>query len=242
MSDSAEQATNPGEAVGGPPSPQRPHSAPPESGEAQIRGQRRRQQGAAPRPAVTNAPADVRRAPVARAILGETSTLVSCPDAASVLYLLPLLQPYGTMKPAFVISSADAYQVTGALGAIKADVVLLAALMLEPLTRNRLNMAAIFAKAGARVSLRPAEDSPEGYATLRFQLAELVRHGLDRDTALRSITLSPAEMLGISDRTGSIDIGRDGNLLLLDADPLDAGARVRTVLLEGRTIFDDAGK
>ena len=215
----------------------------PEAGsENQIRGQRRRQPGAAPRQASTNAPPDVRRAPVTRAILGETSAIITCPDAASVLYILPLLQPYDTLKPSFVISTAETFQVTSALGAIKAGVILPAALTLEPLTRNRLNMPAIFAKAGAKIALRPFEDSPEGYATLRYQVAELVHYGLNRDIALRAITLSPAEMLGVSDRLGSIDVGRDASLLLLDADPLEPGSRVRTVLLEGRTVFEDTAR
>ena len=184
----------------------------------------------------------MRRAPVTRAILGETSAIITCPDAASVLYLLPLLQPYDMLKPSFVISTAETIQVTSALGAIKAGVILPAALTLEPLTRNRLNMPAIFAKAGAKIALRPFEDSPEGYASLRYQVAELVHYGLNRDIALRAITLSPAEMLGVSDRLGSIDVGRDGSLLLLDADPLEPGSRVRTVLLEGRTVFEDTAR
>jgi hypothetical protein len=205
----------------------------------QVRGQRRRQPGAGPRPPVTNASADAKRAPVVRAVTGETPTIIVCPDAASVPHLLPLLKGYDTLKPVFVLSSADIWQAAPAFGGVKASVVLPAALSYEPLTRKRLNMPAIFAKAGAKVALRPPHDSPEGYLTLRYQLGELVKFGLDRAMALRAVTLSPAEMLGIADRVGSIDVGRDGNLILLDADVLDPVARVRTVLLEGRVVYEE---
>ena len=181
----------------------------------------------------------MRRAPVARAVLGETPAIIQCPDAASVLYLLPLLQPYDAMKPVFVLGVVQMYQVADAFGAKKASVVLPAVITLESLTRNRINAPAIYAKAGAKIALRPIDDTPEGYATLRCQLGDLVRNGLDRDVALRAVTLSPAEMLGIADRAGSIDAGRDGNLLLLDADPLERGSRIRAVLLDGRIVFDD---
>ena len=209
------------------------------NGDEQIRGQRRRPPGAAPRAAASNAPLDARRAPVTKAILGQTPTLIVCPDAASVLYLLPLLQPYGGMKTAFVMSGLDTFQAADALGARKASVILPAVINLEPLTRNRLNLPVILSKAGAKIALRPYEDTPEGYQTLRFQVAELVRMGLDRDLALKAITLSPAEMLGISDRVGSIDNGRDGNLILLDGDPLQPGTRVRTLLLEGKAVYEE---
>jgi len=207
--------------------------------EEQIRGQRRRQPGAGPRATTSSAPPDVRRAPVVRAVMGETPTIVVCPDAASAGYLLPLLQPFTTMKPAYVIGSADSFKAVDAFGAAKASVIVPALISIEPLTRNRINLPAILSKAGAKLALRPSDDSPEGYASLRSQLAELVRNGLSRDTALRAVTLSPAEMLGASDRVGSIDVGRDGNLILLDGDPLEATARVRTVLLEGKRVFEE---
>src|SRR5262249_43520558 len=131
------------------------------------------------------------------------------------------------------------YKVAKPLGEKKASVVLLAELTNEPLTVNRLNLPAILAKAGAKIALRPPNDSPEGYQVLRYQVGELIKSGLDRDAALRSITLAPAEMLGLASRIGSIETGRDANLILLDGDPFQPTSRIRTVLLEGKIAYEE---
>jgi hypothetical protein len=180
-----------------------------------------------------------RREPVTRALQGIIPTYITCSDPASVLYLLPLLQPYTTLKLVYVVSGAETYKVAEPLGQKKASVILLAELTMEPLTTNRINIPAILAKAGAKVALRPPTDSPEGYQLLRYQVGELIKMGLDRDTALKSITLTPAEMLGIASRVGSIETGRDANLILLDGDPFLTTSRIRTVLLEGKTAYEE---
>ncbi len=71
-------------------------------------------------------------------------------------------------------------------------------------------------------------------------MGELVRAGLDRDTALRAVTLSPAEMLGLDYRLGSLQPGRDANLVILDGDVFDARAGIQRVLIEGKTVYDAA--
>ena len=65
-------------------------------------------------------------------------------------------------------------------------------------------------------------------------MAELVRAGLDRESALRAMTLNPARVLGIQDRVGSIEKGKDADLLFLTGDPFDARTRVNRVMIQGR--------
>jgi len=222
----------------------RPNAAPSDRAGAtadntQGRGQRRSGGGSAGpggRPATGNAAE--RSAPVLKAFNGAIPTFISCPDDASVSYALPLFQAFATLKPVYILSAPDSYRIAYALGAKKASVIVSAALVLEPLTTNRINLPAILTKAGAKIACRPPTDDVEGYRELRFKMGELVKNGLDRDIALRAITLSPAEMLGVSDRVGSLDVGRDGNLLLLDGDPLEARTRIRKVLLEGKVVYD----
>ncbi|HLK61425.1 MAG TPA: amidohydrolase family protein, partial [Chthonomonadaceae bacterium] len=183
--------------------------------------------------------ADVRREPVLRAVQGTLPTIFTCGDSASVTYLMPLLQAYTTLKPVYVLSSPETYRIADLLGQKKANIVFPAALNLEPLTVNRINVPAILTKAGAKVALRPQADTPEGYQNLRYQVGELVKYGMDRTAALRAITLAPAEMLGLGDRVGSIDTGRDANLILLDGDPFVSTTRIRSVLLEGKTVYEE---
>jgi hypothetical protein len=204
----------------------------------QGRGQRRGGGGFAGPGGPATGNAEERRAPVLKAFNGAIPTFINCPDDASVSYALPLFQAFATLKPVYILNAPDSYRIAYALGAKKASVIVSAALVTEPLTTNRINLPLILQKAGAKIACRPPTDDVEGYRNLRFKMGELVKNGLDRDVALRAVTLSPAEMLGVSDRVGSLDVGHDGNVLLLDGDPLEARTRLQTVLLEGKVVYD----
>ena len=65
-----------------------------------------------------------------------------------------------------------------------------------------------------------------------------MRFGLDRDVALRGVTLEPAEVLGLADRVGSLEAGKDANLILLDGDPLEPATRIQMVILEGENVYE----
>ncbi len=63
-----------------------------------------------------------------------------------------------------------------------------------------------------------------------------VKHGLPYEEALRAITINPAEILGVADRVGSIEVGKDADLRILDGDPLELQTRVEMVLIDGEII------
>jgi adenine deaminase len=62
--------------------------------------------------------------------------------------------------------------------------------------------------------------------------------GLTHDEALKLVTLNPAIQLGIDKRVGSIDIGKDADLVIYNHDPLSAYAVVQQTLIDGRVYFD----
>jgi imidazolonepropionase-like amidohydrolase len=94
-----------------------------------------------------------------------------------------------------------------------------------------------FHRAGVRFALQ-AQSTTYGARYLWYQAATAVSYGVPRADALRAITLTAAEILGLADRVGSIEPGKDANLLLLTGDPLDTGAWVDTVLIEGRIAYE----
>lgn len=61
--------------------------------------------------------------------------------------------------------------------------------------------------------------------------------GLTRDQALRAITLSAAEHIGLEDRLGSIDPGKDGDLVLWRGDPFDTRTEVEATLIDGKVVY-----
>jgi imidazolonepropionase-like amidohydrolase len=64
-----------------------------------------------------------------------------------------------------------------------------------------------------------------------------VKEGLDPVTALRAITINPARIAGIDDRVGSLEVGKDANVVLWSGDPLDVLSRVERAYIGGREVY-----
>jgi len=97
--------------------------------------------------------------------------------------------------------------------------------------------AGLLAKAGVKVAIQTDEMSAVRYMTLNAALA--VSEGMDAAEALRAITLTPAEVLGIADRVGSLEKGKDADIVILSAHPFDIpGSRVERVLIGGQTVYE----
>ncbi|MCH2142983.1 MAG: amidohydrolase family protein [Phycisphaerales bacterium] len=65
-----------------------------------------------------------------------------------------------------------------------------------------------------------------------------MRAGLDRETALRSVTINAAEMLDLGDRIGSLEVGKDADLVWLSGDPFSNFTKIRGTWVEGDRVFD----
>ncbi|MCC3300283.1 amidohydrolase [Arthrobacter sp. zg-Y895] len=72
---------------------------------------------------------------------------------------------------------------------------------------------------------------------LIYQAALAVKEGLDPDEALRAVTINPARVLGLADRLGSLEPGKDADLLLWSGDPLDVMQRALKVWIGGREVY-----
>ena len=99
-----------------------------------------------------------------------------------------------------------------------------------------INNADLLSRAGVRVALHTSASSATQY--LLMNAAYAVRYGMDRDKAFRAVTSFPAELLHLEDRIGSIDVGRDADLVILSGEPLDFASRVEKVLVNGRIVFE----
>lgn len=74
--------------------------------------------------------------------------------------------------------------------------------------------------------------------TLNLEAAFAVRGGLSEDAALEAITITPARLLGVDDRVGSIEVGKDCDLLLTDRDVLHYEMLARYTVVNGRVAYD----
>lgn len=64
-----------------------------------------------------------------------------------------------------------------------------------------------------------------------------VQHGLSREDALKCITINAAEITGIADRVGSLEAGKDADVVVFDRDPMDFDAKVDMVLVNGEIVY-----
>jgi imidazolonepropionase-like amidohydrolase len=100
--------------------------------------------------------------------------------------------------------------------------------------------AALCAAAGVNVAIH--SDSSEGVQRLFVEAAKCVRWGLPEDEALRAITINPAWQLGVHERTGSIEVGKDADLALFSKHPFDVTTRVDGTWIDGRRVFTREAK
>jgi imidazolonepropionase-like amidohydrolase len=73
---------------------------------------------------------------------------------------------------------------------------------------------------------------------LVHQATRAVKEGMSRDAALRSLTVNPAQMMGLADRVGALEVGRDGDVAIWDGDPLDVMSRARRVFVNGVSVYE----
>jgi imidazolonepropionase-like amidohydrolase len=181
---------------------------------------------------------DEKGAALARFLKGELPALVEVSGASDLLHFWQVMEPLAEFKPRLAfVGSPDVYKAAAELGSRKARVVLRPFVALAPFTRERVNTAAELAKAGAEVAFAPASDAPEALEGLLFRVAEMVKFGLSREAALRAVTLVPAEIAGVEKRVGSIEPGKDADLLLFSGDPLSPQSRLREVIINGTPVY-----
>jgi len=71
---------------------------------------------------------------------------------------------------------------------------------------------------------------------VRFEAGNAVAYGMTRDDALRAITLTPAEVFGVSNRIGSLEVGRDADIVIWSGDPFEFATQAEHVFVRGREI------
>jgi imidazolonepropionase-like amidohydrolase len=101
------------------------------------------------------------------------------------------------------------------------------------------NLALEFANAGAKVVFIPRNDTVNDHKTWLAGVGEIVGAGLKRETALRAMTLGPAEVMGVDKRVGSLEKGKDANMVFLNGDPFEATTRIQAVLLDGKFVYGE---
>ncbi|MGA8087152.1 MAG: amidohydrolase family protein [Terracidiphilus sp.] len=91
-------------------------------------------------------------------------------------------------------------------------------------------------KRGVKIALATGGRDMGGSRNLPYAAGYAVAYGLPYDEALKAITLNPAEMFGLGDKLGSLDVGKVGNVVVANGDPLDVRTSVKQVFIDGNAI------
>lgn len=172
---------------------------------------------------------------------GELRALVAISGAGEYLHWLDAVgeEEFGWDLRVPLTRSIDIYEVAEKIGERKLRVVMEPEISLQPGTMRQRNLPAELARAGARVVLIPRRDSISAIEDWLTGVGTVVAAGLERDMALRAVTLEPAELLGLGETHGSLDVGKAANLIFFDGDPLEPSSRLQAVMLEGEFVMGE---
>ncbi|HEX6134460.1 MAG TPA: amidohydrolase family protein [Longimicrobiales bacterium] len=175
------------------------------------------------------------------AITGRVPTIFVAQSERDLKTLFMFLDSFPTVR-AVVGGGAQAYHVAQELARRSIPVIVGSnfepnAFRDDPLTAAWRN-AEILRAAGVKVAFTTSF-SPEGASELRnlpYAAARAVAYGMPRDEAYRAVTLSAAEILGLGERTGSIDAGKRADLILTNGDPLQILSHVERMWIGGEEV------
>lgn len=181
-------------------------------------------------------------------LAGETPLRVLARSAVDIRTALRVKREFGDVKLRVVLD--DATEAHAVLDQIKANgaAVVLGPFYFYPRSgyeisegyNHALDNAAVCHRAGIPMAFRTGGRAKP--AEWRAEIGMLVRYGLPHAAAIRGLTLGAAEILGVQDRLGSIESGKDADLVVWDGDPLSPGTKALAVMVGGRVKFARAGK
>jgi imidazolonepropionase-like amidohydrolase len=139
-----------------------------------------------------------------------------------------------------LVGAGESYQVADLLKKNNIAVVLSQMHALPTLADDAIDLPyqipAMLQKAGVLFAIND-EDGQHRGKNLPFNAGTAAAYGLSKEEALSAITLNPAKILGIADRTGSIEVGKDGNIVISEGDILDMrSSNISMVMIQGRIV------
>lgn len=171
-------------------------------------------------------------APVTR---GERSLLVEVERASDIVNILNFAEQHDVRL--ILSGAAEGWMVADRIAAAGVPVVLNGednqAFTFDGLNATYDN-AAILSRAGVKIAFKPSVARIVFLIrTPRFIAGRAVRHGLSWNEAMEAVTINPAVIFGFADRFGSIEPGKDADLVLWSGDPLETSSVARMVMIRG---------
>lgn len=180
---------------------------------------------------------DLKMEVLSQLLSGDIKALITANSSKDIMSAIRLAKEFNFKL--VLDGAAEAYLLIPEIKNAKAEIVLHATMARN--SGDMINMnresAAILTAAGIPVSI---ETGYEGYVPktriLLFEAALAITNGLSFNDALKCITLNPSRLLGIEKRVGSIEKGKDADLVLYNGDPFEYLSKVCMVMIDGEVV------
>ena len=199
--------------------------------------------------------ATARRAALVRLLRAEMPAFIYCDAAMDVPQALKLVKEY-KLKAVLVLGH-NCHKAAKLVAASKLPVILDPTLVFwetDPRSGEdrKIILPKLYREAGVPLTFQVtgmaggnlfrAPDLPATLGTnfLWYQAATAIKYGMPREEALEAITLRPAKLLGIDTLAGSVEPGKDADLVILTGDPLKLTTWVETTLVRGKVVYERA--
>lgn len=174
---------------------------------------------------------------------GELRAIIYCERAMDVGQALRLIQEYEL--DATLVLGRDCHKAADQIADADIPVILDSTLVYweeDPRTReeSRIVVPEVFREQGIKFTFQGSRTGGAtlGSSYLWFQAATCVKHGMSRQDALEALTVLPARFLGVEKLVGSIEEGKDGDVIILSGDPLKVSTWVEKTIVNGQVVYD----
>jgi imidazolonepropionase-like amidohydrolase len=162
---------------------------------------------------------------------GQVPLMIQANRASDLLAAMRLADEFKVRL--VIVGASEGWMVAEQLAKAKVPVVV------KPLTNiptfdslgATLENAARLSRAGVTVAL--ASFDTQNSRNLRQEAGNAIANGMDREAALKAVTLTPARLWGVADRVGSLEAGKDADLVIWSGDPFELTTGAERVFIKG---------
>ena len=182
---------------------------------------------------------DLKMETMVRVLKGEVRAMIMANRVTEIMSALRLQREFGFQL--VLEGAAEAYLIMDELKEAGVHIILHPTMVRTngEMTNAAFTTAGKLYRAGIPFTFQSGFESyvPKT-RVVHYEAAIAVANGLPHDAGLRALTLDAAQFLGISDRTGSLEVGKDADIVLWEGDPFEYISRVCTVIINGQIASD----
>jgi imidazolonepropionase-like amidohydrolase len=167
-------------------------------------------------------------------IRGERAVIIDVDAAKDIQSALKWIKEK-KIKKAILVGVREGWRVADEIVKAKVPVITGPVLALPSRDYDRYDKAyanaGLMKKAGVKVAIRTTES--ENVRNLPYHAGFAAAYGLGKEDALKAVTIVPAEIFGVADKLGSIEVGKNANLFVSDGDPFETKTQIKHVFIGG---------